>query len=132
MSKKALAGIMIVIALTTGGIGYTQYRDTHPGSAPAVEEYTRLDIELEGGRPTKEAATYLVQPGVGLEFHIQSDRFGKISVPTQPPQTITFTESPLVFKFNASRKPGSYALLYLADKSDKIIQIGTIVVRSAS
>jgi hypothetical protein len=37
-----------------------------------------------------------------------------------------------VFKFNASREPGSYALLYLADKSDKIIQIGTIVVRGAS
>ncbi|HSX27247.1 MAG TPA: hypothetical protein VLG25_00520 [Patescibacteria group bacterium] len=94
-----------------------------------MEKYTRLDIEIKDGQLVSPAATYLVQPGTKLEFHIISNTFGKITVPTNPLQTITFTESPLIFKFSAPTQPGSYDLPYKANDTDQVINLGIITVR---
>ena len=130
MKKMLIVLCCLLFTVAAGNIWFfgLRHKDSEP-TTTGVEKYTRLDIVLEAGKLATEAATYLVQPGTGLEFHISSDKLGKVSVPTEPPQTITFTKSPLVFKFKASHNPGSYALLYQAENSEQTIQIGTIVVR---
>lgn len=132
--KKILISILVILlfASVATSIWFFGFRNQINNQAgPAIQKYNRLDIALKDGKLTSEAATYLVQPGASLEFHISSNKFGKISVPTQPPKTITFTESPLIFRFDASSEPGSYVLLYQAEGSKEIIKIGTIVVRSS-
>jgi len=132
VNRKILGIVLIVlaVALAAGSMWFFGFRREDAKTvSPVVEKYTQLNIELKEGKLTSEASTYLVQPGIGLEFHISSNKFGKVSVPTEPPQTITFTESPLIFKFNASRNPGSYALVYQAEGGNEAIQIGTIVVK---
>ncbi|HTE22099.1 MAG TPA: hypothetical protein VK674_03585 [Candidatus Limnocylindria bacterium] len=132
MIKRVFIGgsIIVLTVLAASGVWFFGLRDKPAAKVEsAVDQYTQLQIGLKDGKLTSEAATYLVNPGVGLEFTVTSNKFGKVSVPTEPPQTITFTQSPLVFKFKSSHNPGSYALLYQAADSAEAIQIGTIVVR---
>lgn len=95
-----------------------------------VQSVTKLDIELQNGHMVSPAATYLVKPGVRLDFTIKSNIAGEISVPTEPAQTVKFTESPLNFQFNAPQAPGTYKLGYRENADAKGVLIGTIVVRS--
>lgn len=134
-NSKLITLVIAALLIIAGGEGLALM--THHNNKPSkpvgatTQTYTRLNIELKDGQLTSGAATYLVQPGTPLEFHISSNIFGKVSVPTKPPQTITFMKSPLVFRFNASDIPGTYPLLYEASGSSNILQIGTIIVRGS-
>jgi hypothetical protein len=127
---KVIAATAIIVILLVGSAAafFIQQRSDKPTSNLA-EQLTHLDIELQDGKPVSPPSTYLVKPGTNLEFSIKSNVYGKIGAPTDPPQTITFTQSPLTFHFKASTKPGNYPLSYQADGSQKVIQIGTVVVR---
>jgi hypothetical protein len=122
--------VVLVVAVIAGGAGLALGHKDAPAAKASKQKTIHLDINLKDGRLVEAASTYIVQPGTRLEFKITSDKLGKISVPTEPPQTITFTESPLVFQFTTSKRPGSYVLLYMASGSEKATPIGTISVRS--
>jgi plastocyanin len=129
---KVIAATAIVVLLLVGSAAafFLQRNNDSKPRPSSAEQLTHLDIELQDGKPVSPPATYLVKPGTNLEFSIKSNVYGKVGAPTDPPQTITFTQSPLTFHFKASTKPGTYPLSYQADGSKKVIQIGTVVVRS--
>jgi hypothetical protein len=131
MHKKIITAVILLMVITAAVVWFfTTQNKSADQAKPKEEQATRLDIKLRGGKLVSPAATYLVQPGVRLEFHISSNIFGKVSVPTTPSQTITFTESPLIFQFNASDKPGRHMLLYQPTGSDEVVTIGTIIVKA--
>jgi hypothetical protein len=123
--------VLMVGVLVGGGVVLIARRHTKSPtkSDNSVEQFTHLDIKLKDGKLVDPQATYLVKPGVGLDFSIESNFYGKVSVPTNPSQTIIFTQSPLTFRFRVPIKPGNYPLSYEAQRSQKVIQIGLIVVR---
>lgn len=121
--------MFVVVLLLVGVSLFFILRGDHHHKNSSTMKFTHLSIVLSNGKPLSAPSTYLVKPGVGLEFSIESNVFGKVGVPTNPPQTITFTQSPLVFKLKAPTKPGTYPLSYQADNSQSVIEIGTIVVK---
>lgn len=125
----ALAGISSVVILHYNHKKKPAVAATTSVKTTTTATFIPLSIQLHNGEPVHPAATYLVKPGTGLQFTIDSNIFGKVGVPTDPSQIITFTSSPLVFKFKASMKPGNYPLSYQPDGSKSVIQIGLIVVR---
>jgi hypothetical protein len=136
MSRKVILIILCLVLLIPLALGagfLTTRRElpkTESTTTPDVQKYSRIDIELKDGGIATSPSTYLVNKGTNLEFHITSNKFGKIGVPTEPAQTITFTESPLVFKFSAPTNPGSFALTYQPEGKKEVVLIGTIVVRN--
>ena len=135
MSKR-IVGIIVAlatIALVAGLVVHshkplksTGQSNSSPSSA---QKYAHIDISIKDGKLVGAISTYLVNPGTGLEFSITSNKFGKIGSPTYPPQTITFTKSPLIFHFTTS-KAGTFPMTYQADGSTNIIEIGIVIVRS--
>lgn len=121
--------IVFVVAMV-GAFWQMTRAAANTSSANNVQSVTKLDIELQNGHLVSPAATYIVKPGVRLDFTIKSNIAGEISVPTEPAQTVKFTESPLNFQFNAPRTAGTYKLGYRENTNEKGILIGTIVVRS--
>jgi hypothetical protein len=87
-----------------------------------------IDIALSGGKPVKAPVTYAVNSGDQLEFSVTSDKTGAVGVPTNPPQTILFTQSPVVFRLTASAA-GDYPVTYRAEGSQDVILIGTIRIK---
>lgn len=134
MSRKKIVWIgLAVAALLCVVAWYTQSQATKPadnGAAANTQKYTHVDIEIRDSKLVGTTNTYLVNPGTGLEFSITSDKFGKVGVPTDPAQVITFTKSPLVFHFNAPQS-GTYPMTFQADGSDEVLLLGTVTVRSA-
>ncbi len=130
MKKTAIIVFITLLVLSVGSIliynNWNKPKETMPSA-----QNTRLTIELKNGKLLSAPSTYLVQPGTKLEFQINSDKLGKIFL-TEPAQTITFTESPLIFHFNAPTKPGNYPMAYQANGSKQVIQIGDIVVKDNS
>ena len=120
----ALALISLIVVV----VAYHQGQTTSNNKS-AVQQYTHIDIVLKDGKLVGPISTYVVNPGTGLEFSITSNKLGKIGTPTDPSKIITFTESPLVFHFNAPSKARSYPITYLANGSTDVIQIGTVTVR---
>lgn len=125
---------MFVIVVVVAGWAWHRHTSTSKSTNNASANnphYTHIDIKLQNGKLVAPEANYLVQPGIGLEFSVTSDKLGKIGVPTDPPQTITFTQSPVVFHFTVGNKPSTYPLTYQADGSKDVIEIGAITVRAA-
>ena len=133
MPKKLILLTVVLSLLVGGGVAWyvlANSKQENKTASTIEKKFTHLDIKLKNGRLVGAASTYLVKPGTDLEFNITSDVSGKVGVPTDPPQTINFTESPLVFRATTS-KPGTYALTYQADGSKEVMQIGTLVVRGS-
>jgi hypothetical protein len=133
MNKKSLIIIasVVTVLLLGGVLLFSKHHSkaaNKPSSNSATAGYTQLDIQLRNGHLVTPASTYVVKPGIGLEFSIETNVYGKVGVPTSPPQTITFTQSPLVFRFKVPTKPGNYPLNYQATGSQDVIQIGMISV----
>ncbi len=130
--EKILTIAAVSVALISLIVGVVSYQHSQSSSdnKSAVQQYNHIDIVLKDGKLVGQVSTYLVNPRDRLEFSITSDKLGKVGAPTDPPQTITFTQSPLVFHFSASTKAGSYPITYQAQSSNDVIQIGTVTVRS--
>ena len=114
-----------------GGTIIYKNRTKPKETMPSATQNTSLTIELKNGKLLSAPSTYLVQPGTGLEFTIQTDKLGKIFL-TEPANTITITRAPITFTLKAPTKPGNYPMAYQADGSDAVIQIGDIVVKDNS
>src|SRR5258708_7380891 len=131
MNKKSwmIAAAVVAVLLLGGALLFFKHHgNANKSSQSAGAQFTHLDIQLKNGHLISAPSTYVVKPGTGLEFSIESNVFGKIGVPTDPPQTITFTQSPLVFRLKAPTKAGNFPLDYQATGSSDVIQIGMIAV----
>lgn len=87
----------------------------------------RVAISLKNGKPEKGPFTYNLSKGDTLEFAVTSDRPGSLIVPTTPPQTINFTQTPILFRLTASAS-GDSQIAYVATGSQEAVVIGTLHV----
>lgn len=98
-------------------------------SGPTVQSghQFRISLALKNGKPEKGPFTYNLSKGDTLEFTVTSDRAGSIIVPTTPPQTINFTQTPITFRLTASAA-GDSQIAYVATGSQEAVVIGILHV----
>jgi hypothetical protein len=138
MKQKLLiiCGAIAFLLLIVTACGLVWYMHNHKptpaesGSNTSSKKYKSFTITIKNSRLVGAPNYYVVNPGVGLEFHIISDKTGKVGAPTNPPETITFTKLPLVFHLDAPAKAGKYPITYEADGSNKVISLGAVIVKA--
>jgi hypothetical protein len=127
-TKKRIIIVFILVAIIA--VGVTLYMALQPKSVKDKStKPVTIEIVLKDGKPNVDPATYLVRRGTRLEFRIVSNRPGKIGAPVSPPQTITFTKSPLTFIVDTPDE-ATYPITYQASESNRAIQIGSVVVKN--
>jgi hypothetical protein len=141
MSKKIAILVLVAtcVIIAAGGTALLVHRNrtaratatshaTVNASQHNKQAFVPINISIKNGQLVGAVNTYLVRYGTVLQFTVNSKLVGKIGAPVSPPQTITFTHSPLVFHFTAD-KPGTFPMTYQAKGSSKVILLATIVVK---
>lgn len=129
ITASVLVVILLLLLFAPNGLVSRLSNGAGKGSAPTTQagHQFRIIINLKNGRPDKGPFTYSLSKGDTLEFTVTSDRGGSIIVPTTPPQTINFTQSPISFKLTASAS-GDSQIAYVAMGSQEAVVIGTLHV----
>jgi hypothetical protein len=87
----------------------------------------QITASVKNSKPDKGPFKYTVKKGSVVHFTVNADKVGAIGVPTNPPQKIVFTKSPVIFSLTAS-STGDFQFTYQPQGAQGAVLIGTLHV----